>query len=699
MIRELSAPDSPEALAARRAALVSALAPVSRRVRVQRALRALALFVPLAAAAAVLASILYAVGALQSVDRDRVYFFAVLLAGWGLALGWSRAPSWPEVGVLVDRTHALGGRIVTALGLLDDLARGDRPSSPMAMAAVSDAVERSRSIDAARAFPLTAPSRTRAALLAAAVAMLALLLGPPLPAAVATIEPAHRLRGVAVHEDDLRAARDHLAALPERHRSPEVRAEIDALNALLEGLAAREVERTEALRRLGEIAEGLTNARPGALEATIEALEPMARTLARSEPTAALGEALRERDLSRAATEMERLAESMEREPPSPAELARLRETLAAAARELDTESLRREREALEEQEDRLLHREREEAAMSETERAERAEERERELERLRRDIEERREREAELEALRRELSEAMGERESEGGSGERESESGMERAAESMRRFADEAAGEDERGALEREVEAMRELIRRMREGDSDESGSSGEGSSSESPGGAEGGEGTSRMDRFVLRARGEGEEGEGEGMPLGVPGERGGERGEGGTEGSAGEGGEGESAGSRPGAGAEGGGEGEGGAGDSEMLVLGEGGDARLEIPGMGGAGSSGDERGAGSGTGEPESAGDGRGTGTDGASEAEASARSGDHTTVRVAGAEGAGPSRSEVIRTSAARGFASRAYRDVYGDYRSHAEEALEDEEIPPGYRFYVERYFQLIRPRE
>lgn len=51
------------------------------------------------------------------------------------------------------------------------------------------------------------------------------------------------------------------------------------------------------------------------------------------------------------------------------------------------------------------------------------------------------------------------------------------------------------------------------------------------------------------------------------------------------------------------------------------------------------------------------------------------------------------------SSAQRGFANRSYQDVYTDYSGHAEEVLERDDIPQGYRFYVRRYFQLIRPRE
>ncbi len=62
-------------------------------------------------------------------------------------------------------------------------------------------------------------------------------------------------------------------------------------------------------------------------------------------------------------------------------------------------------------------------------------------------------------------------------------------------------------------------------------------------------------------------------------------------------------------------------------------------------------------------------------------------------------GDGPSRSEVILGAANRGFVGEGYRQVYTDYEDHAEEVLERDEVPPGYRFYVRRYFQLIRPRE
>jgi hypothetical protein len=50
-------------------------------------------------------------------------------------------------------------------------------------------------------------------------------------------------------------------------------------------------------------------------------------------------------------------------------------------------------------------------------------------------------------------------------------------------------------------------------------------------------------------------------------------------------------------------------------------------------------------------------------------------------------------------AAERGFASRGYTKVYREYHNVAEESLNHDDIPGGYRFYVRRYFLLIRPRE
>ena len=75
-------------------------------------------------------------------------------------------------------------------------------------------------------------------------------------------------------------------------------------------------------------------------------------------------------------------------------------------------------------------------------------------------------------------------------------------------------------------------------------------------------------------------------------------------------------------------------------------------------------------------------------------------GDVRTVNVSGQhrEG-GPTRSQIIRTAAQDGFTGQGYREVHESYWEHAREVVHAGDVPPGYRSYVRRYFQLIRPRD
>ena len=65
--------------------------------------------------------------------------------------------------------------------------------------------------------------------------------------------------------------------------------------------------------------------------------------------------------------------------------------------------------------------------------------------------------------------------------------------------------------------------------------------------------------------------------------------------------------------------------------------------------------------------------------------------------VKGKESGGPMDKEVILGAAQKGFAKTGYRDVFTRYRDVAEEELATDRVPAGYRRYVYRYFDLIRP--
>ena len=139
-------------------------------------------------------------------------------------------------------------------------------------------------------------------------------------------------------------------------------------------------------------------------------------------------------------------------------------------------------------------------------------------------------------------------------------------------------------------------------------------------------------------------------------------------------------------------------GGKGSKDVrLRLGRG-DTTVEIPtgmtqGQGSDGT-GDQPGSGQGSGKQ------WGTGHDENLRGDPTKLDGKSQDVSAAGMDtGEGTASAEVIYGAAERGFRSKGYKDVFTEYETVAEQVFEKDDIPPGYRFYVRRYFQLIRPRE
>lgn len=134
------------------------------------------------------------------------------------------------------------------------------------------------------------------------------------------------------------------------------------------------------------------------------------------------------------------------------------------------------------------------------------------------------------------------------------------------------------------------------------------------------------------------------------------------------------------------------------------GKGGDGLLLKPGGSGEAVMMEGEGQGQGQGQGEMFGEVVGT-SDGVGQGSGGLLKGDKTALDakrraslVRGKEGKGASRSEVILGAAEDGFAARDYRKVYGVYTAVVEDVLKREDVPLGYRYYVKRYFQLIRPR-
>ena len=67
--------------------------------------------------------------------------------------------------------------------------------------------------------------------------------------------------------------------------------------------------------------------------------------------------------------------------------------------------------------------------------------------------------------------------------------------------------------------------------------------------------------------------------------------------------------------------------------------------------------------------------------------------------VTGLQGDGPSTVQTTKASAEGQQSAVSYKDAYTKYQKLSEDALTEEQIPLGYKFYVKRYFEAIKPSD
>jgi hypothetical protein len=575
----------------------------------------------------------------------------------------------------LDASHDLHDRVRTAVEF-----SAERERSRFMEAALRDAASKADGLSPARAVVLEPP---RFALYALFPLLLWLAIGlwPASPAQVVAKTPPTKAR--ALSNDDLQAFRTELASFAEHTQlTPESEGDVKRYNALLEQLGTGELSRAEALEALLSLEKKLLDAQTAGGELDRAAMRELANDLARADE--ALSEALFQSDAERAARELERLAQRMAQEKLDENQQKQLREALdkTRARQELSEQREKREQEL-----ESLLKKKPPSARDTPAEKS-LFERNKRELERLRRERAEEQKRHRQLSRLSRELSDASRALDQGHTGGASQS---MSRGAESLRKFGNDNLTREQREDLRRQVEQLREMLQRQ--------GDQGGGAQNQAGQGQDQAQGSaaSRAQRFVLRAQGQDPNTQEAQLTMQRPQGRDGQDGQEGQKGQEGQNGQPGQQGKQGGAGGAGNGQGgqqgeqgEKGQNKQQTLVLGGEGPAQgvLEIPNLDGKGGGGSEL-----------------VETQGASDehdprklrapSEIDAK---HEDSRLAGTPGKGPTRSEVILDAADRGFVTSSYRKVYSDYRSHAEDVLEREEIPPGYRFYVRRYFQLIRPR-
>ena len=622
--------------------LRAAVDRVATRIRAHRAVRAAPLALGVTGVAILLSIVAARAGFLARGHAAALAAVAALVA-LGVVIRRARAVTAASAAMAADRALGLADRLTSALAFLAEPA-----PTPLMQLAIADGAAACAKVDPRAVVALAVPRAALALVpLAGLIALAALARCAPAPrATIADVGPRPRL---VVEEDALLAERAAVRRLAAQAggRDPQLAALAAQLDALLQQIDEQRLSRAEAFTRLAALQAQLERDRPAAPpRAQLAALR---QALASAKATRAVAEALEHEDLDAAQRELAKLAAAAEaraeaKPPERDALKDELERALDRAAKAVDEAQRQadadrdRKIDALKEEERRLK---REAEAHPQDEEIERRLQRnQRELERLEREREQAREQRRQLQRLSRELQQAAEQLR------QKLSPEALRRAAEELGKMADEIRrlGSSAQGAVQ--IAELKEVLRRA-----------------------------GRVESGTGEGRAGGKDGAGGKDPRGRDGK--GARGERLAEFD-------ERAGGKPSALLLGGDD--PGAGSVMLPLPGDGADPG-EAPGDRPGGRGGDRPGDGIGDQhDPDLLGD-------------RTALDAKKKLIRANGRAGDGPSRSQTILGAGERGFAGRDYQRVYQDYTSVVEEVMSQEGVPPGYRYYIKRYFQLIRPRE
>jgi len=611
-----------------------------RRQRAAAIFSQIALLLPLPLGYAVL--VLTAVKALRLDAASQRFWWLlgvvpllVLLVGVGRAL-FTRRPSW-QGSIALDQFHGFHDRVTSALSF-SQVPPAER--TPLMEAAIEDGAALAGKLDPRRAVPIPLPREL--------VVAAGLLLGlgalslfevrhyRPLP-------PPPSFEPMVMSADDIELFRDVAKELQAKNDDPNALVAVHRFNQLVEDIAEHRLDRHEVFQRMGELERDLKDNLELDRDARDEGLKGLARELEKSGLSKPAADALDEKRLADAEKALRELAEKLRKKDgrPSAAELEKLRQALEKASRsnEERAKSIDQRRRELEEEKKSLLKKKGEKGDAGATpDLDKKLAENERKLERLDREKNRAERSQKQMSELDKQLAQAARDLMRDAG----QSAQDLEQGARDINRMAKQEATEEQKQELLKKLQEMRELMRQQGKGGKDQ---------------------MQRLQKFGQRARGQ--SGGGQGKP------------------------------------GEGQGEGQQGGKKDGPLRMGSGpGSVSIDVPvpqsvsGQG-QGQPGDKPG-----GSDPGAGANYGTGHDPNVAGNATDLKGKTTDVTAAGADtGQGAASSQVIYGAAERGFVGRGYKQVFTDYQTVAERALSQDEIPSGYRFYVRRYFQLIRPRD
>jgi len=612
----------------------------SRRARLRSISSRVARLLPVPLAYAAVALTIVKVWRLPVESARPLLWFAALPVGF-FVLGVTRAflrarPPW-HASLALDEFHALNDRITTALAF-SDVPEAER--TPFMQAAIEDGIAAGKLLDPRRAVPIYLPRES------ALVVLLLLGLGGLSLLEVRTtrqLPSAPSFEPMVMSPDDIELFRDVAKELQAKNDDPNALVAVRKFNQLVEDIAEHRLDRHEVFQRMGELERDLKDSVDLDQDARDEGLKGLARELEKSGLTKPAAAALDEKRLADAEKALRELAEKLKKKEgkPSAAELDKLRQALEKASR-TNSERLKNieeRRRELEEEKKSLLKKKAEQPDAGASPDPKLAEN-ERRLEHLDRERSRAERSQKQMSELDQQLAQAARDLMKDAG----QSAQDLEQGAQDINRMARQQASEEQKKELLRKLQEMRELMRQQGKG---------------------GKEQLQRLQRFGQRARGQGGSGEGQGA--------------------------GEQPGSKSG----------GNKHDGPLRFGNGSGGPSVDIPvPQTVRGESASQAGEKSGAGTEPGGGREAGTGHDPNLAGNATDLKGKSVDVTAAGVDtGQGTASSQVIYGAAERGFVGRGYKQVYTDYQTVAEQALSQDQIPSGYRFYVRRYFQLIRPRE
>jgi hypothetical protein len=556
----------------------------------------------------------------------------------------------------LDRASGLSDRLGTACEFAAQLEGGPGQNHPQTVAlmqaAIADAERHVAKADPQAAAPFKLPRdfRAAAAFLVVAVAVTSLAFAPEHD----TVDPGFALRDAtarqsaadaerdknALDPDDLDYSRDYvkeLANLADQTHDPALKEFADALEELIAKAEKGEISKEELLAKMEALEKKYMEGSDTDVDAMLADMKDSGKELQKEPLTKRLGEALEAGDMEAAAKELERLGEQLDKKELTPEQEKRLADSLEKAAKKHDDKQKKQDEQQKkdEEQAKKDIQKKKDEI---------------RKLEKKQQDNPKDEEARKRLEKKKRELDQL-----------ERDQKDKQEKQANKKERKLDRLNRDMKRGAENLKNQKSQEAKNDMKEASKDAKGVEDEVRKLENQKRAQSQLGDLKDSLRRAKAKnGKGQGGQGKGgQRLARIKE---------WEQRAG-----------------------GGQGNPQAWKSGQGKEQGL---GKGGQGQ-GQEKG------EKGQGGDqGQGIGD----QADPSSLNGDPTKLsgakkdeKLEGAQGRGPSKRETILTAAQKGFASRGYKQVYADYKKVVEETMSAEKVPQGYKYYVKRYFQRIKP--